>query len=183
MFLTQYKYDVEMVAGDKNYLPDALTREMATFEREGHNPRSRKPESEEKKLWERFKSGYKTVGPLHDGPGYQYIVSNGTAESSPTSRIKPKPDSKEDGCSCHSGGTNEDKLVNEFLLCPKGSALTDQSQGKRLASPSQMADGKGISSSLKAAVLPKSRKDPLTANKLPLVTGKKVIHDQPLKIF
>ncbi|KAL6145853.1 hypothetical protein ACLB2K_056537 [Fragaria x ananassa] len=25
MFLTQYEYDVEMVAGDKNYLPDALT--------------------------------------------------------------------------------------------------------------------------------------------------------------
>ena len=70
MFLTQYEYDVEMVAGNKNFLPDALTREMAMFEREGRNPRSRKPESEEKKLWEKFKEGDKTVGPLHDGPGY-----------------------------------------------------------------------------------------------------------------
>nr|XP_011459701.1 PREDICTED: uncharacterized protein LOC101311728 [Fragaria vesca subsp. vesca] len=61
--------------GDKNYLLDALTREMEMFEREGRNLRSRKPISEEKKLWERYKSGDKTVGPLHDGPGYQYIVS------------------------------------------------------------------------------------------------------------
>ncbi|KAL6183857.1 hypothetical protein ACLB2K_045267 [Fragaria x ananassa] len=53
---------------DKNYLPDALTREMTMFEREGRNPRSRKPVSEEKKIWERYKSGDKTVGPLHDGP-------------------------------------------------------------------------------------------------------------------
>ncbi|KAL6204708.1 hypothetical protein ACLB2K_021975 [Fragaria x ananassa] len=97
MFLTQYEYDVEMVAGDKNYLPDALTREMTMFERED--------------------------------------------------------------------------------------LLTDQSQGKRLASPSQTADGKGISSPLMAAALPKSRRDALKADKSPLVTGKKVIHDQPLKIF
>ncbi|KAL6194743.1 hypothetical protein ACLB2K_035819 [Fragaria x ananassa] len=183
MFLTQYEYDVEMVAGNKNFLPDALTREMTMFDREGRNPRSRKPESEEKKLWERFKGGDKTVGPLHDGPGYQYMVSYGTAEASQSPRIKPKPDSEEDGRSSHSDGTNEDKVVNEFLLCPKGSALTDQSQGKRLASPSQTADGKGISSPLMAAALPKSRKGSLRADKLPLVTGKKVIHNQPLKIF
>ena len=56
-----------MVAGDKNYLSDALTREMTMFEIEGRNPRSRKPVSEEKKLWEGDKSGDKTVGPLHDG--------------------------------------------------------------------------------------------------------------------
>ncbi|KAL6130131.1 hypothetical protein ACLB2K_068512 [Fragaria x ananassa] len=67
--------------GNKNFLPDALTREMAMFDREGRNPRSRKPESEEKKLWERFKGDDKTVGPLHDGPGYQYMVSYGTAEA------------------------------------------------------------------------------------------------------
>ncbi|KAL6144083.1 hypothetical protein ACLB2K_054778 [Fragaria x ananassa] len=158
-------------------------KEMAMFEREGRNPRSQKPESKEKKLWERFKSGDKTVGPLHDGPCYQYIVSYGTAKSSQASRIMPKPVSEEDGRSSHSGGTNEDKLVNEFLLCPKGSALTDQSQVKRLASPSQTADGKGISSPLMAVALPKSRRDPFRANKLPIVTGKKVIHDQPLKIF
>ncbi|KAL6212135.1 hypothetical protein ACLB2K_017356 [Fragaria x ananassa] len=156
MFLTQYEYDVEMAAGNKNYLPDALTREMAMFDREG---------------------------PLHDGPGYQYIVSYGTAEPSQASRIKPKQNSEEDGRSSHSGGTNEDKLISEFLLCPKGSALTDQSQGKRLGSPSQTADGKGISSSLMAAALPKSRRDPLRTNKIPIVTGKKVIHEQSLKIF
>ncbi|KAL6130306.1 hypothetical protein ACLB2K_068687 [Fragaria x ananassa] len=183
MFLTQYEYDVEMVAGNKNFLPDALTREMAMFEREGRNPRSRKPESEEKKIWERFKAGDKTIGPLHDGPGYQYLVSYGTAETSQASEIKPKSDSEKDGRSCHSGSTNEEKLINEFLLYPKGSALTDQSQGKRLTSPSQTADGKGISRPLMAAALPKSRKDPLRANKLPIVTGRKVIHNQPLKIF
>ena len=81
MFLAQYEYDVEMIAGNKNFVPDALTREMASFEREGRNPRSqkssseekragKKPMSEEEKLWERYKKGDKTVGPLHDGPGY-----------------------------------------------------------------------------------------------------------------
>ncbi|KAL6138579.1 hypothetical protein ACLB2K_063860 [Fragaria x ananassa] len=183
MFLTQYEYDVEMVAGNKNFLLDALTREMAMFEREGRNPRSRKPESEEKKIWEKFKEGDKTIGPLHDGPGYQYLVSYGTAETSQASKIKPKSDSEKDGRSSHSGSTNEEKLINEFLLYPKGSALTDQSQGKRLTSPSQTADGKGISRPLMAAALPKNRKDPLRANKLPIVTGRKVIHNQPLKIF
>ncbi|KAL6194152.1 hypothetical protein ACLB2K_035236 [Fragaria x ananassa] len=129
---------------DKNYLPDALTREIAMFDREGRNPRSRKPVSEEKKLWERYKSGDKTVGHFHDGP---------------------------------------EKLAQEFLLCPKGTASTNRSQGKRPASPSQRADGKGISSPLMAAALPKSRRDPLRASKIPIVTGKKVIHDQSLKIF
>ena len=43
MFLTQYEYDVEIVAGDKNYLSTALTREMTMLEREGRNPRNRKP--------------------------------------------------------------------------------------------------------------------------------------------
>ncbi|KAL6138156.1 hypothetical protein ACLB2K_063442 [Fragaria x ananassa] len=189
MFLSQYDYDVEMVAGDKNYLPDALTREMAMFEREGRNPRSRKPVSEEKKLWERYKNGDKTIGPLHDGPGYQYIVSYGAAESSqPPERIKPKLNQKWDDLSGHSKKDadqsitdDEERITKEFLLCPKGTALTDRSQGKRPASPSQTADGKGISSPLMAAALPKS--NPLRANKLPLVTGKKVIHDQPLKIF
>ncbi|KAL6226018.1 hypothetical protein ACLB2K_004866 [Fragaria x ananassa] len=91
--LTQYEYDVEMVAGNKNYLPDALTREMAMFDKEGRNPRSRKPISEEKKLWERYKSCDKTVGLLLDGPGYQYLVSYGAAESGqPSERIKPKLD-------------------------------------------------------------------------------------------
>ncbi|KAL6189333.1 hypothetical protein ACLB2K_040722 [Fragaria x ananassa] len=191
MFLSQYDYDVEMVVGDKNYLPDALTREMATFEREGRNQRSRKPVSEEKKLWERYKNGDKTVGPLHDGPGYQYIVSYGAAESSqPPERIKPKLNQKWDDLSGHSKKDadqsitdDEERITKEFLMCPKGTALTDRSQGKRPASPSQTADGKGISSPLMAAALPKSRRDPLRANKLPLVTGKKVIHDQPLKIF
>ncbi|KAL6142327.1 hypothetical protein ACLB2K_060609 [Fragaria x ananassa] len=191
MFLSQYDYDVEMVAGDKNYLPDALTREMAMFEREGRNQRSRKPVSEEKKLWERYKNGDKTVGPLHDGPGYQYIVSYGAAESSqPPERIKPKLNQKWNDLSGHSKKDadqsitdDEERITKEFLLYPKGTALTDRSQGKRPASPSQTADGKGISSPLMAAALPKSRRDPLRANKLPLVTGKKVIHDQPLKIF
>ncbi|KAL6227709.1 hypothetical protein ACLB2K_001666 [Fragaria x ananassa] len=191
MFLSQYDYDVEMVAGDKNYLPDALTREMAMFEREGRNPRSRKPVSEEKKLWERYKNGDKTVGPLHDGPGYPYIVSYGAAESSqPPERIKPKLNQKWDDLSGHSKKDadqsitdDEERITKEFLLCPKGTGLTDRSQGKRPASPSQTADGKDISSPLMAAALPKSRRDPLRANKLPLVTGKKVIHDQPLKIF
>ncbi|KAL6223175.1 hypothetical protein ACLB2K_006564 [Fragaria x ananassa] len=161
------------------------------FEREGRNPRSRKPVSEEKKLWERYKNGDKTVGPLHDGPGYQYIVSYGAAESSqPPERIKPKLNQKWDDLSGHSKKDadqsitdDEERITKEFLLCPKGTALTDRSQGKRPASPSQTADGKGISSPLMAAALPKSRRDPLRASKLPLVTGKKVIHDQPLKIF
>ncbi|XP_004309790.1 PREDICTED: enzymatic polyprotein-like [Fragaria vesca subsp. vesca] len=78
---------------DKNYLPDAVTREMKMFEREGRNPRNRKPVSEEKKIWERYKNGDKTIGPLNDGPGYQYIVSYGAAESSQLSeRIKPRLD-------------------------------------------------------------------------------------------
>ncbi|KAL6228350.1 hypothetical protein ACLB2K_002300 [Fragaria x ananassa] len=128
MFLTQYEYDVEMVADDKNYLSDALTREMTMFEREGRNPRNRKPLSEEKKLWERYKSGDKTVGPFHDGPGYQYIVSYGAAESSQSSkRIKPRLDYGWDEHSDHSKTTlkdadqsvtsDEEKLINESLLC------------------------------------------------------------------
>ncbi|KAL6204420.1 hypothetical protein ACLB2K_021687 [Fragaria x ananassa] len=125
-------------AGDKNYLSDALTREMAMFEREGRNPRSRKPVSEEKKLWERYKSGDKTVGPLHDGPSYQYIVSYGVAESSqPSERIKPRIDQGWDDLSDYSKKdadqfvtSDEEKLTHEFMLCPKGTASTDRSQVK-----------------------------------------------------
>ncbi|KAL6199164.1 hypothetical protein ACLB2K_028951 [Fragaria x ananassa] len=177
MFLTQYEYDIEMVVGDKNYLSDILTREMMMFEREGRNPRNRKPVSEEKKLWERYKSGDKTVGPLNNGPGYQYIVSYGAAESSKSSdRIKPKPDSESDENLDRSKPTlmdvgqsdtsNEEKLVNEFLLCPKGTASTDWSQGKRSASQSQMTDCKGMSSPFMAATLPKSRRVSFRANRL-----------------
>ncbi|KAL6184219.1 hypothetical protein ACLB2K_045623 [Fragaria x ananassa] len=140
------------IKGDKNYLPDALTREMAMFDREGRNPRNRKPVSKEKKFWERYNSGDKTIRPLHDGPDQSVTF-------------------------------DEEKLAQEFLLCPKGTASTDQSQGKRPASPSLTADGKGITSPLMAAALPKSRRDPLRASKIPIVTGKKVIHDQSLKIF
>ncbi|KAL6218593.1 hypothetical protein ACLB2K_011803 [Fragaria x ananassa] len=113
---------IKSIKGNKNYLPDALIREMAMFDREGRNPRSRKPESEEKKLWERFKSGDKTVGPLHDGPGYQYIVSYGTAEPSQASRIKPKQNSEEDGRSCHLG-------ENEAHLLQTLKALTEEMHG------------------------------------------------------
>ncbi|KAL6193081.1 hypothetical protein ACLB2K_034165 [Fragaria x ananassa] len=172
MFLTQYEYDVEMVAGDKNYLHDALTREMTMFEREGHNPRSWKPVSEEKKLWERYKSGDKIVGPLHDGPGYQYIVSYGAESSQPSERIKPKLDQGWDEFSDHSKKdadqsvtSDEEKLAQEFLLCSKGTASTDWSQGKRPASPSQTADGKDISSPFMAADLPKSRNVSFKATK------------------
>ena len=46
LFLGQYDYNVELIAGNRNYLPDALTREMAMFRREEdderRNPRSRK---------------------------------------------------------------------------------------------------------------------------------------------
>ncbi|KAL6130444.1 hypothetical protein ACLB2K_068823 [Fragaria x ananassa] len=111
MFLTQYEYDVEMV-------------------------------TEEKKLWERYKSGdknHKTVEPLHNGQGYQYIVSYGAAKFNQSSDIiKPKPDSGWDENLDRSKPTmkveeqsdtsNEEKLVNEFLLCPKGTASTDRSQ-------------------------------------------------------
>ncbi|KAL6203892.1 hypothetical protein ACLB2K_021162 [Fragaria x ananassa] len=153
MFITQYEYNVEMVAGDKNYLSDTLIREMTIFERECRNPRSRKPVSEEKKLWERYKNGDKTIGPLHDGPDYQNIVSYEAAESSQSSeRIKPRLDQGWDDLSNYSKKdadqsvtSDEEKLANEFLLCPKRTASIDWSDVKRPASPSQTADSKGIS--------------------------------------
>ena len=92
--------------------------------------------SEEKKLWERYKSGDKTVGPLHGGPGYQYIVSYEKPSSS-SERIKPdlnenwekNPEDTESKADMSENSSEED-LVREFLLCPIGSATTDQSQGK-----------------------------------------------------
>ncbi|KAL6203891.1 hypothetical protein ACLB2K_021162 [Fragaria x ananassa] len=139
--------------GDKNYLSDTLIREMTIFERECRNPRSRKPVSEEKKLWERYKNGDKTIGPLHDGPDYQNIVSYEAAESSQSSeRIKPRLDQGWDDLSNYSKKdadqsvtSDEEKLANEFLLCPKRTASIDWSDVKRPASPSQTADSKGIS--------------------------------------
>ena len=108
LFLSQYNYDVELIAGSKNYLPDALTREMAMFRREdndeGRNPSSRKLGKE-----------------------------------------KAQPEMDE---------------VQNFLLISKKSAITDQSQGKGLGSPSQTADGKGSSRPLMAAALPKIRNTP-----------------------
>ncbi|KAL6200321.1 hypothetical protein ACLB2K_030103 [Fragaria x ananassa] len=119
MLLTQYEYDVEMVAGDKNYLSNALTREMAMFESEGRNSRNRKPVSEEKKLWEKYKSGDKTVGPLRDVPDHFKTT------------LKDEDQSE---------ASNEEKLVKEFFLCPKETTSTYRSQGKRPASSSQTAD-------------------------------------------
>ncbi|KAL6210799.1 hypothetical protein ACLB2K_016031 [Fragaria x ananassa] len=116
----------------------------------------------------------------------------GHYECQSSDKIKPKADfgwdeninrSKPTMEEEQSDTSNEEKLVNKFLLCPKGTTSTDRSQGKRLASPSQTADDNGISSPFMAAALPKSRRVPFRANKLPLVTGKKVVHDQPLKIF
>lgn len=124
----------------------------------------------------------------------QHIVSYSAAESSQSlERIKPRPYYEWDEHSDHSKTTlkdadqsvtsNEEKLVNEFLLCQKGTTSTNRSQGKRPASLSQTTYGKGMSSPFMAAALPKRRRTPFKANKLPLVIGKKVIHDQPLKIF
>ncbi|KAL6204213.1 hypothetical protein ACLB2K_021481 [Fragaria x ananassa] len=108
----------------------------------------------------------------------------------PSERIKPRLDQGWDDLLDHSKKDanqsitdDEERIAKEFLLCPKGTASTDRSQGKRSASPSQTADGKGISSPFMAVALPKSRNAHFRANKLPLVTEKKVVHDQPLKIF
>ena len=54
--------------------------------------------------------------------------------------------------------SSEEDLAKEFLLCPIGPATTDRSQSKRPANPSQTANGKGMTSPLMAAALPKSRK-------------------------
>lgn len=53
LFLNQYDYNVELIAGNKHYLHDALTRELAMFSRsegsdEGRNPRNRRPGKESK---------------------------------------------------------------------------------------------------------------------------------------
>ena len=47
LFLNQYDYNVELIAGNKNYLPDALTREMTMFRRtdKGKGPAKDEEES------------------------------------------------------------------------------------------------------------------------------------------
>lgn len=52
-FLTYYDYTVEQIARDKNYLPDALTREMTMFAKK---PRADKGKVKEQSLEEVFKS-------------------------------------------------------------------------------------------------------------------------------
>ena len=65
-------------------------------------------------------------------------------------------------------------VLNSYNKVPKETFTTDQSQGKRLASPSQTVDGKGSANPLMAAALPKSRNVP---------TGTKIIHGYQLSTF
>ncbi|XP_050387939.1 uncharacterized protein LOC126804693 [Argentina anserina] len=95
-------------------------------------------EPNKKTLSERYKTGDKTVGLLHDGRHYQYIVSYDDAESSkPAGKQKPKPmknwdkqlDDKSTSKEEAQSATSEDKkkLLNEFLLHSKP-ATTVQSK-------------------------------------------------------
>ena len=65
-------------------------------------------------------------------------------------------------------------VLESYTKVPKGTSTTDQSQGKGLASPSQMVGGKGSSNPFMVAALPKSRHVP---------TGTRVVHGYQLATF
>ncbi|PRQ21805.1 putative nucleotidyltransferase, Ribonuclease H [Rosa chinensis] len=100
LFLNQYDYNVELIAGNKNYLPDALTREMAMFSQreddEGRNPRSRRtgkehelqedPMETKEKVLKRFLLSPKGLASTDQSQGKGLASPSQTADGKGSSR-------------------------------------------------------------------------------------------------